>query len=220
MFTGLVEEIGEIGAVKRTGDSIRFSVKAKAVLEGLRIGDSVAVGGICLTVVEMGPEHFSVDATPETLSRTTLENLERGQRVNLERALTLEKPLGGHVVQGHVDGSGRVAGIRKQGNSTVITIHTEPDLLLSMVKKGSITVDGVSLTVADLDDDSFNISVIPHTMEQTNLKERRAGDRVNLEVDIIGKYVHRFLAGGRERGSPDASQDEELLRKLSEGGFL
>lgn len=220
MFTGLVEEVGEIGNVNRTGDSIRFSVKARSVLEGLAIGDSVAVSGICLTVVEMGPSHFSVDATPETLSRTTLENLERGRKVNLEKALTLAKPLGGHLVQGHVDGLGRVSGIRKEGNSTVLTIEAETELLLSMVKKGSVAVDGVSLTVAALGDESFSISVIPHTLERTSLRERRAGDRVNLEVDIIGKYVHRFLAGGSENTAPEASRDEELLRKLSEGGFL
>ena len=220
MFTGLVEEVGEIGNVSRTGDSIRFSVQAKSVLEGLAIGDSVAVSGICLTVVEMGPSHFTVDATPETLSRTTLENLERGRKVNLEKALTLAKPLSGHLVQGHVDGLGRVAGIRREGNSTVLTIETERSLLLSMVKKGSVTVDGVSVTVAALGEESFSISVIPHTLERTSLKERRVGDRVNLEVDIIGKYVHRFLAGGEENTIPEASRDEELLRKLSEGGFL
>jgi len=220
MFTGLVEEVGEIGNVNRTGDSIRFSVKARSVLEGLAIGDSVAVSGICLTVVEMGPSHFSVDATPETLSRTTLENLERGRKVNLEKALTLVKPLGGHLVQGHVDGLGRVSGIRKEGNSTVLTIEAERELLLSMVKKGSVAVDGVSLTVAALGDESFSISVIPHTLERTILRERRAGDQVNLEVDIIGKYVRRFLAGGSENTAPEASRDEELLRKLSEGGFL
>ncbi len=219
MFTGLVEEIGEVTSVRRTRDSIRFSVKADVVMEALNVGDSVAVSGICLTVVELGPSHFAVDATPETLARTTLENLERGRRVNLERALTLAKPLGGHLVQGHVDGLGTIAGIRKEGNSTVITIGADEELLLSMVKKGSVTVDGVSLTVASLDDDTFDISVIPHTLESTNLRERRVGDRVNLEVDIIGKYVQRFLAGAEE-GSPEASRDEELLRKLSEGGFL
>ncbi len=216
MFTGLVEEVGEVGEVQRRGDSIRFSVRASTVVEGLRIGDSVAVSGICLTVVEAGPSCFAVDATPETLSRTTLENLERGRRVNLERALTLNKPLGGHLVQGHVDGLGTVTGIRKEGNSTVITLAANAELLMSMVKKGSVTVDGVSLTVASLTDSDFSISVIPHTLAATTLGERRVGDRVNLEVDIIGKYVHRFLAAN----AAEPSADEELLKKLSEGGFL
>lgn len=218
MFTGLIEEIGEVRSVSRTGDSIRFSVQAGSILEDLVIGDSVAVSGICLTVVELGPSHFTVDATPETLSRTTLENLERGRRVNLERALTLSKPLGGHLVQGHVDGLGTLASIRKEGNSTILTIEAEPELLLAMVKKGSVTVDGASLTVSALTDLSFSISVIPHTLERTTLRERRVGDRVNIEVDIIGKYVHRFLAGVQD--TPEAAGDEELLRKLSEGGFL
>ncbi len=218
MFTGLIEEIGEVRSVSRTGDSIRFSVQAGSILEDLVIGDSVAVSGICLTVVELGPSHFTVDATPETLSRTTLENLERGRRVNLERALTLSKPLGGHLVQGHVDGLGTLASIRKEGNSTILTIEAEPELLLAMVKKGSVTVDGASLTVAALTDLSFSITVIPHTLERTTLRDRRVGDRVNIEVDIIGKYVHRFLAGVQD--TPEAAGDEELLRKLSEGGFL
>ncbi len=220
MFTGLVEEVGEIGSVSRTGESIRFSVKAKSVLEGLNIGDSVAVSGVCLTVVETGPSHFSMQATPETLSRTTLENLERGRKVNLERALTLAKPLGGHLVQGHVDGLGTISGIRKEGNSTVLTIRAGAELFLSMVTKGSVAVDGVSLTVASLGAESFSTSVIPHTLERTSLRERRVGDRVNLEVDIIGKYVYRFMAGASGKAAPEASQDEELLRKLSEGGFL
>ncbi len=219
MFTGLVEEIGEVTSVRRTGDFVHFSVKAEAVLENLKVGDSVAVSGVCLTVVELGPSHFAVDATPETLSRTTLENLERGRRVNLEKALTLSKPLGGHLVQGHVDGIGSIEGVRREGNSTIITIRADDELLLSMVKKGSITVDGVSLTVATLEDASFSVSVIPHTLERTSLGERRVGDRVNLEVDIIGKYVQRFLTGASQN-STEASRDEELLRKLSEGGFL
>ncbi len=218
MFTGLIEDVGRLERVDRMAQGMRLYLNS-ALTDQLELGDSVAVNGICLTVVERRSGGFSVDVAPETLSRTNLGSAAPGLRVNLERALTLGTPLSGHLVQGHVDGTGRVASLRKQEGFTLLTVEADEDLLLAIVPKGSVALDGISLTVASLRERDLTISVIPHTLRVTTLGERRPGDVVNLEVDIIGKYVYRYLAS--MQGKPAAGGgDEDLLKKLSEGGFI
>lgn len=190
MFTGIVEEVGEVLA----GQDYSLTVKAGKVMEGMRLGDSMAVNGTCLTVVEFGSDRFRVDLAPETLRRTSLGELSPGSRVNLERPLAVSDRLGGHIVQGHVDAAGRVASIRSEGDCFIFRIRAPKRLLPYIVEKGFIAVDGISLTVVNRGAASFTLSVIPYTLENTNLQEKSAGNRVNLEVDILAKYVESLLA--------------------------
>jgi riboflavin synthase len=191
MFTGIVEETGEV--LHR--EDARLVVAASAVLEGSERGSSVAVSGVCLTVVDRGAERLAFDLGPETLARTTLGALAPGQRVNLERPLRLDGFVGGHLVQGHVDGVGVVAAATREGETARLRIEwQEPALGLLLIPKGSVAVDGVSLTVAALLAGAFEIMVIPHTLARTTLGALKGGDRVNLEMDMIGKYVQRLLA--------------------------
>lgn len=185
MFTGIVEERGEVLSFE--GD--RLLVRAGSVASDAAVDDSIAVGGVCLTVVTRDDEVLGFDVSPETRERTSLARLVAGAAVNLERPLTLSSRLGGHLVQGHVDDVGYVVSNEAAGIGAVLTIRVSPDLLRYVVKKGSITVDGVSLTVADLHEDTISIAVIPHTMAATTLGVARAGDPVNIEVDIIAKYI-------------------------------
>jgi riboflavin synthase len=189
MFTGLVEEGGAIAAVARAEEGARLWIAASAVLDGLEIGDSVAVNGACLTAVEVTRDGFAVDAVAETLRRTTLGGLAAGDHVNLERPMRLGDRLDGHLVQGHVDGVGRVTAARPEGESTVLEVTAPPDLLRYVVEKGSVAVDGVSLTVAARLPDGFTVALIPHTMAVTTLGPRAVGRPVNLEVDVVAKYV-------------------------------
>jgi riboflavin synthase len=194
MFTGLVEEGGVIASVAPGGASARLVIAASAVLDGLRTGDSVAVNGACLTAVEVTGDGFAVDAVAETLRRTNLGALGPGDRVNLERPMRLGDRLDGHLVQGHVDGVGTVAAARPEGESTVLEVTAPPDLLRYVVEKGSVAVDGVSLTVAARLPDGFSVALIPHTMAVTTLGPQAVGRAVNLEVDVVAKYVES-LAG-------------------------
>ena len=187
MFTGIVEELGRVRTVLPNG---RIEVEAATVTPTLEIGSSVAVNGCCLTAVEVGSDWFAVEAVPETLARTNLDELERGSNVNLERPLALGGRLDGHLVQGHVDATGEVL-----TSAPDLQISAPPEVLRYVVEKGSITVDGVSLTVVDVDGATFSVAVIPHTAEVTTLGRRVPGDRVNLEVDLIAKYVERFVGG-------------------------
>ncbi|HMN98845.1 MAG TPA: riboflavin synthase [Miltoncostaeaceae bacterium] len=189
MFTGLVEEGGVVASVAPGEEGARLVIAASAVLDGLAIGDSVAVNGACLTAVEVTGDGFAVDAVAETLRRTNLGGLGPGDRVNLERPMRLGDRLDGHLVQGHVDGVGRVAGARPEGESTVLEITAPPDLLRYVVEKGSVAVDGVSLTVAARLPGGFTIALIPHTMAVTTLGPQAVGRPVNLEVDVVAKYV-------------------------------
>jgi riboflavin synthase len=194
MFTGLVEEGGVIASVAPGGASARLVIAASAVLDGLRTGDSVAVNGACLTAVEVTGDGFAVDAVAETLRRTNLGALGPGDRVNLERPMRLGDRLDGHLVQGHVDGVGTVAAARPEGESTVLEVTAPPDLLRYVVEKGSVAVDGVSLTVAARLPDGFSVALIPHTRAVTTLGPQAVGRAVNLEVDVVAKYVES-LAG-------------------------
>ena len=198
MFTGIVEELGEVTAVENLGDSSRFRVRGPVVTEGARHGDSIAVNGVCLTAVGVCGDRFGADVMHETLRRSSLGEVAEGSRVNLELALRADARLGGHMVQGHVDGVGVVSGTREDGFARVVTVEADPALLRYVVEKGSIAVDGVSLTVARVDDSTFDVSLIPETLERTNLGSAAPGTPVNLEVDILAKYVEKLVLGRPE----------------------
>lgn len=210
MFTGIVEEVGTVERVQRGARSAVLHIKARTVPEDLRLGDSVAVNGVCLTVVSHHAGGFAADVMHETLDRSALADLRSGSRVNLERAMAANGRFGGHIVAGHVDGTGRIARLRRDDNAVWYTIQTGPEVLRYVVEKGSIAVDGISLTVARVEADRFSLSVIPHTAAVTTLGERRTGDRVNLECDVIGKYVEKLLrtAGPRR---PEGGLTREFL---------
>lgn len=201
MFTGIVEEVGRIKAIRRGNGGAVLEIEAVKVLEGTRVGDSIATNGVCLTVTGMGAGSFDADVMPETLRRSNLGDLRPGDRVNLERALRLDSRLGGHLVAGHVDGTGVVSDRRQEDNAVWFTVAATPEILRYVIEKGSIAVDGVSLTVAYVDETVFKVSVIPHTQEETTLLGKRVGAVVNLENDLIAKYVEKFTGGGeRKRG--------------------
>ncbi len=188
MFTGIIEEVGRVKTVADTG----MTLAAGKVLEGMELGASVSVNGVCLTVTGFDRNSFKVDIMPETLKRSNLGWLKAGDGVNLERPLTLNRQLGGHLVQGHIDGGGKILSIIKQGEATIITIEAAPEIMRYIVEKGFVAVDGISLTVISPEKVSFAVSIVEHTLKNTVLGSRRAGDMVNIEVDIIAKYVEKF----------------------------
>jgi riboflavin synthase len=192
VFTGLVQELGRIGAIERSGDGARLTIETALVSE-LRTGDSVAVNGVCLTATALQNGSFVADAMNETLARSSLGGLEAGSAVNLELPLRAGDRLGGHVVQGHVDAVGAIVEVVDDGFARRIRIEAPPDLLRYVIEKGSIAVDGVSLTVAECDSRSFTVSLIPETLQRTNLGHAGTGDRVNLEVDVLAKYVEKLI---------------------------
>ncbi|QNE78498.1 riboflavin synthase [Streptomyces finlayi] len=202
MFTGIVEELGEVTAVEKLDDASRFRLRGPVVTEGAKHGDSIAVNGVCLTVVDLGEHEFTADVMAETLNRSSLGALAAGSRVNLERPMALGGRLGGHIVQGHVDGTGRVIDREVSENWEIVRISLPAHLTRYVVEKGSITVDGVSLTVVEAGPDYFTISLIPTTLALTTLGHKQAGDPVNLEVDVIAKYVERLL-GDRAVQEPE-----------------
>lgn len=193
MFTGIVEEMGTIRSIRRGAHSAVLSIGADTVLSDLKTGDSVAVNGVCLTATATDPGGFTADVMHETLDRSSLGILTVGSRVNLERAMAAHGRFGGHIVSGHIDGTGTIAALRKDDNALWYTVKAVPGLLRYVVEKGSITIDGISLTVACVETDQFSVSVIPHTAAVTILGEKRPGDVVNLETDLIGKYVEKLL---------------------------
>jgi riboflavin synthase len=200
VFTGLIEESGRVAEIRPGDRAARLVLAATVVLEGLGIGDSVAVNGACLTVVEVTAEGFAVDCVAETLRRTSLGGLGAGDRVNLERPMRIGDRLDGHLVQGHVDGVGTVRAATPEGESTILEIVVPPELLRYVVEKGSVTVDGASLTVASRTADGFTVALIPHTMAVTTLGPGALGRRVNLEVDVVAKYVESLVAPYAPRG--------------------
>jgi riboflavin synthase alpha subunit len=193
VFTGIVEAVGRVVALEPAGAKARLRVEAPRVADGAPIGASIAVNGACLTVVEATAQQVVFEAVRETLERTSLGDLRPGARVNLERALRADGRLDGHIVQGHVDGTGRVRALERRGDDVRLAVDCAPELARQLVPKGSVAVDGVSLTVVDVDEAGFDVALIPHTLAETNLGERRPGDRVNLEADVLGKYVLRYL---------------------------
>jgi len=194
MFTGLVREVGEVVSVQGDGRGVRLAVRAPLTAADAAVGDSVAISGVCLTVVEAPDGVVTFDAVPETLARTTLARLNSGARVNVEPALRAGEPLGGHYVQGHVDGVGTVRSAEPDGDGTRVWFDAPSDILRYAVEKGSIAVEGTSLTVAALDDAGFAVALVPHTLRATTLGALATGDAVNLEVDVLAKYVERLLA--------------------------
>lgn len=193
MFTGIIEEIGTVRQMIPGKESYRLTVNARKVLEGTRVGDSIATNGICLTVTAIHGSSFDADVMAETVRRTNLSSLRAGSQVNLERALTLSSRLGGHIVSGHIDGTGVITGMEREDNAVWITVAAGPELLKYMIEKGSIAIDGISLTLAYVDGHCFKVSVIPHTGEETILLKKKPGDTVNLECDLIGKYVEKLM---------------------------
>lgn len=214
MFTGIVEEVGAIKNIKRGQHSAILTIQAKTVLEETRIGDSIAVNGICLTVTRLFPDGFSADVMHETLNRSSLAGLTAGSVVNLERAMPANGRFGGHIVAGHVDGVGHIANIRRDDTAVWYTVHAGPEILRYVVEKGSITIDGISLTVARVDSRSFAISAIPHTVSVTVLADRKPGDIVNLETDIIGKYVEKLLHFPQEEAAPAPKQSSGITKEF------
>lgn len=216
MFTGIVEELGFVKSLSVEGDAAKLRVTAQRVLTDVRLGDSIAVNGVCLTVVSFSPREFTADVMPETLRKSNLIRLKPGDPVNLERALALGGRLGGHLVSGHVDGTGRITESRLEGNAVIYRFSAPPDVIRFVIPKGSVAVDGISLTVADTGTDWFSVSVIPHTASVTTLGSKSVGDMVNLENDMIGKYVERLLATQRE-----AKEKEDIsMDFLKANGFL
>ncbi len=201
MFTGIIEEIGTVQRVQRGSHSARLEIKAELVLADAKPGDSIAVNGVCLTVAALKENAFSADVMHETLDRSDLGSISPGSHVNLERAMRADGRFGGHIVAGHIDGVGRITDIRRDDNAVWFTIAAGSGIMRYIVEKGSIAVDGISLTVATVMGGSFSVSTIPETMSRTVLRERRKGDKVNLETDMIGKYVERFVmpAGGQKQ---------------------
>lgn len=212
MFTGIVEEIGVVEKIQKGRYSAVLTILADKVLEDSKVGDSIAVNGICLTVTSIKSGCFTADVMHETLNRSSLSNIRNGSHVNLERAMQANGRFGGHIVSGHVDGVGRVMRIRKDDTAIWYTIKADLKVMRYIVEKGSVTIDGISLTVAEASQDYFSISAIPHTVAQTVLKDRREGDAVNLETDVIGKYVEKLLStDDPEPGNGKSSITKEFL---------
>lgn len=193
MFTGIIEELGKVRSVEERGENARIIIEARRVVQGTNQGDSIAVNGVCLTALDITGDSFAADVSRETLGRSTLGSLKPGTGVNLERSVTAEARLGGHIVQGHVDGRGQLLGIEDHGESWTVRFGYPADIGRYLVFKGSIAVEGISLTIAGLTDEYFEVAIIPKTWEVTNLSQLKVGDAVNLEVDVIGKYVERLL---------------------------
>lgn len=212
MFTGLIEEIGKVESVVKAAKSSRITIRAKKVLEGVKLGDSICTNGVCLTVTSFDSGRFSVDVMAETMRRSNLRNFSPGNEVNLERALRIGDRLGGHMVSGHIDGMGTLKSLEQEDNAVWITVAAGSEILRYIVEKGSIAMDGVSLTVAYVDEAVFKVSVIPHTKEMTTLLRKKVGDEINLECDMIGKYIETFLTA-KEKAPEKKSMDLAYLRE-------
>jgi riboflavin synthase len=194
LFTGIIEELGRVRSIEQRGENARIVIEAHLVIEGTNHGDSIAVNGVCLTALDLQKDSFAADVSKETLARSTLGNLKPGARVNLERSVTPATRLGGHIVQGHVDAPGKLLGVEDHGESWTVRFGFPPEIARYLVFKGSVAVEGISLTIAALGGDYFEVAIIPKTWEVTNLSQLKVGDGVNLEVDVIGKYVERLLS--------------------------
>ena len=215
MFTGIIEEIGILEEISNEGNASVLKINASKVLEGTNIGDSIAVNGICLTVVKIYANSFDADVMPGTIKRTNIKNLKKGDRVNLERAMAANGRFGGHVVSGHIDGIGRIVDIKKDNNAVWYTIESSKEILYYIVEKGSVALDGISLTVAYVDDKRFKVSIIPHTWSQTILCDKNIGDYINIENDIYGKYINKFYSEQQK----ESKKSNITLDFLRDNGF-
>lgn len=220
MFTGIIEGHGIISAIRPSGQGRRLSVTAGFALGGTKIGDSIAVNGACLTVVALSSARFDADISPETIDRTTLKHAKTGDRVNLERALTLSGRLDGHLVSGHIDGTATITHKTRKGNTILIGFAVSSDLGRHMIPKGSVAVDGISLTINACDANSFEVGIIPHTAEMTTIGMKTVGDEVNIETDMIGKYVEKFLAGREKDGPGKNGKNAVNMDFLLKTGFI
>ncbi|MFZ6008083.1 MAG: riboflavin synthase [Nitrospirota bacterium] len=220
MFTGLIIELGEVVSLEKKTESARLSIKASEVVKDAAPGDSIAINGVCLTVVNMEKDILSFDVSYETLKSTNLGNLKRGDRINLEPSLRPNSKLGGHFVTGHVEDIGKIRSKTPLGNALRIEIETPDNVLRYLVEKGSVAVDGISLTVVDVLKDAFSVVIIPHTAKLTTIGFKNVGDTVNLEPDILGKYVAKFLAGSQQSAVSSQDKDKELLSALKQSGFI
>ncbi len=205
MFTGIIEEIGKVKKISLAGKSGSLEIGAKKILEGTKIGDSIAVNGVCLTVTSLSPQGFSADVMAETLRRSSLGSLSSGTAINLERAMAAGGRFGGHIVSGHIDGTGTISKMQKEENAVWVHIKAAESILALIVEKGSIAIDGISLTVASVSYSEFTVSIIPHTATETTLLSKKTGDIVNLENDIVGKYVQKLLGTLSVKNQPDLS---------------
>ena len=215
MFTGIIEEKGTAQQIAKSNDGARLYIKATKVLEGTKVGDSICTNGVCLTAVELGSDFYIADVMAETLRRSNLGDLKKGDQVNLERAMAADGRFGGHIVSGHIDGTGTIDRFVQEGNATWVYIATNSSILNLIVEKGSIAIDGISLTVAKVHDKEFAVSLIPHTGKETTLLSKKAGDTVNLENDMVGKYVQKLMGIKADTGS----QTKLSMSFLEEYGF-
>ena len=226
MFTGIIEDIGIVRNIKKGSESVVLSIGSDRIMDDVRIGDSVAVNGVCLTATTVSKDGFTADVMPETLRRSSLGELKRGSRVNLERAMSAGGRFGGHIVSGHIDGTGVVKSLKAEDNATWVTIEAERGILKYIVEKGSIAIDGISLTVAYVDDSCFKVSVIPHTASETTLLAKEPGDIVNLENDVVGKYVEKLLNFGnteeevKEAVKSSGNKNNLTMDTLISNGFI
>lgn len=216
MFTGIIEELGTIRDIRTAGSSGQIMIGADKVLEGTKIGDSIAVNGVCLTVTQISSDGFTADVMPETMRRTSLSIVGRGDKVNLERAMAADGRFGGHIVSGHIDGTGKIREFKREGNAVWVTIAAGCDILKFIVEKGSVAIDGISLTVAEVTDSYFRVSVIPHTGGETTLLSKNIGDPVNLETDIVGKYVAKLMGVKTETAAADSGSGGITMDMLKE----
>ncbi|GAE28936.1 riboflavin synthase [Alkalihalobacillus hemicellulosilyticus] len=215
MFTGIIEEVGTIKDVRQSGDEMVMVIQAKTVLQDVQLGDSISVNGVCLTVTEFTDQSFEVDVMPETVRATSLRGLSSGSKVNLERAMSANGRFGGHFVSGHVDGTGTILSKKKDHNAVYYRIGVSENLRKYMIEKGSVTVDGTSLTIFSVDEGSFTISIIPHTLDETTIGRKNVGNIVNIECDMVGKYIEHFISK-RYLKEPSSSLTDSFL---AEHGF-
>lgn len=221
MFTGIIEEKGKIEAIKSGAKSAILTIHAENILSDVKVGDSIAVNGVCLTATSVGATYFTADVMAETLRRSSLGSLKQGSRVNLERAMAMGGRFGGHIVSGHIDGTGKIRSMVREDNAVWVTIEADKSIMKLIVEKGSIAIDGISLTVARVDEGSFAVSLIPHTGKETTLLEKEVGDIVNLENDVIGKYVEKLMAFKEKDASCHSKEKQTLTADfLMENGFF
>lgn len=216
MFTGLIEEVGAMESAYKGEKSMKLTIRAKKILQDIKLGDSISTNGVCLTVSSFDSSTFTVDVMPETMRKTNLGKLVKGSPVNLERALKASDRLGGHIVSGHIDGTGFIREYRDEDIATWLTVETHEEVIKYIIPKGSIAIDGTSLTVVDTSENSFRVSLIPVTKEETVLLKKKVGDEVNLECDIVGKYIERFMTFSKEIKNTSAID----MKFLIDNGFL
>lgn len=213
MFTGLIEEIGIVKKVVTGSKSAQIEIQGKKILEDVKVGDSIATNGVCLTVISFTGTTFTVDVMPETIRRSNLKNLKNGSKVNLERALRLSDRLGGHIVSGHIDDTGIITEFTEEENATWVTIKVNKSIIKYIINKGSVAIDGTSLTVASVDEETFKVSIIPLTKDKTILLSKRVGDDVNIECDVVGKYIEKLIKNEEKEENQSSNITMDFLRK-------